>query len=122
MPATCSDQTPPQQVERGLRGTPAYELTVAGQEQFTMLCVCVVRERDIDETDGFVVRIARRAGDACDGETEICLSTFAHAFRHRLGHRRADRAVLANEIRRYTKQTHLRLVRVGHHALSEVVR
>ena len=45
------NQTPPQKVERGLRGAPADEVTVAGEYQLAVLRVRVVGERDEDEAD-----------------------------------------------------------------------
>lgn len=38
------NQTPSQKIERGLRGTPANEVAVAGKYQFAMLRVRVVGE------------------------------------------------------------------------------
>src|SRR4028118_2013940 len=72
-----------QEVERGLRGAPAYELAVAGEKQFAVLRVRVVGERDVDEADGFVFRAAARPGDACDAEAEVRARALAHALGHR---------------------------------------
>ena len=59
----ASDQTPAQEVERGLRSAPADEGAVAGEEQLAVLSVRVVREGDVDEADGLLP--LRRPGRRC---------------------------------------------------------
>jgi hypothetical protein len=71
-------------------------MAVAGEYQLAMLCVRVVGERDVDESDRLLIAAAAGARDACDGEAEVRIGAEAHALGHRFGDFGADRAMTRN--------------------------
>jgi len=97
-------------------------MAVAGDVEFAVFGLHVVRERDEDGADGFFFSASIGAGDSRDRESEISSRSPANSLGHRFRHRRAHRTVLQQQHRLDTERARLRVVCISHDAFDEIFR
>src|SRR5215213_2267673 len=78
------NQSTSQEIEGGLRGAPANEISITRQVEPPMLRLDIVGKRDEDCSHWLLVSAATRSGNSRDRQSEIRANTRANPFRHRL--------------------------------------
>src|SRR5437867_2013667 len=118
--ALTRQQRAPKQIKGRLRRLPLHRRPVADEPEVAARHPSRGRERDEHRADRFRGRAALGAGDPGDREAAGRPGARTDAAHHRLGARRAHRAVVAQDLRRYAEQLLLRAVRVDEHTALEV--
>src|SRR5262245_49706875 len=114
--------TPPNHIQRRVNRQGANELTVAGKNKLARRGLCIIGERNVNQTDRFLLTASARPGDARDADAESRTGAFANAGGHRPGYLLADGAMFLDPFLRHAQEIIFRFVRVTDDAFEEIFR
>src|SRR5262249_4012913 len=110
----CTDFTSfdpsPDHIQRRINRQRAYELTVAGKDKFARRGLRIIRERNVNQPDRFLLAAPARPRDARDAYAESRTGAFANTRGHRFGHLLAYSAMFFDPFLRHAQQIMFRFV------------